>query len=566
MKIIHKSRGSEIPKQAQRVFLIYSGSNVDARDTIISDLHSMDAGMDCVVSYIENPDAAIDENELQNEFSQIQLLVIWVTMEMLQSITPKELPREYSIAREFHIPVLPILKDDGLFQLYNEKFGSTHCIAKLGNEYRIKLKAQMDILLASEEIIEHIREKAFTATLFMSYRKHELGEARRFMKAFHDLEGFESVSIWYDKFLTAGRDFDKDIIELIRNSGALVLVVTPDLATDGNYVQREEYPFARKIGKPVVPVEVIPTSQEQFSKLFPGTGHPIPLDDTITLQAVFRKTLSTSAFVEQLGSERAYLLGMAYLKEINVERDVDRAVRLLEVATENYTMSSIDAANQLASIYENGTWTNINFDKALHWHQNALAIYEKVLGKEHLYTATTYNNMAEVYSQQEDYTQALELHQKALKIREKVLGKEHPYTATTYSNIALVYHYQGNYAQALEWNQKALIIREKVLGKDHPDTGITYNNMAGVHDSQGDYAKALEWYHKDLEICEKLFGKEHPDTAATYNNIAGVYENQGDYAKALELYKKALVIYEKVFGKDHPDTIAAYNNIAGVNK
>jgi len=572
MNIIRKARGTELPKQVQRVFLSYNGCNAMDRDAVISDLLSMDAGMDCVVSYIENPDDGTDEEQLRNELYETQLLVIWVTPEMLQSTVPDKLPTEYRIVRELEIPVLPIMKDKGLndndfnrstlFPLYKEKFGSIHCISKFDSEYRDKLKTQLEILLASEEIIKEINEKAFTSGIFVSYRKNNVLEARRFMKVFHDLERFESISVWYDNFLTAGTDFDKDIEESINNSKALVLVVTPDLTTKGNYVQRKEYPFAQRKGKPVVPVEVVPTSQDDFSNLFPGTRLPIPLDDSIALHEIFRNTLGASAFDNQLDSERAYLLGMAYLKGINVERDFDRAIRLLSVATEDYTTASIDSANQLASIYANGTGTNIDFNTALLWHQKTLAIQKRVLGDGHPDTTVTYNYIANIYENQGDYAKALECYQNNVKICEKVFGIEHLNTASTYNNIALIYSRKGDFDKALEWYQKALSIYEKVLGRDHLYIATVYNNIALIYLRQADYAKALEWHKKDLEICEKVLGDEHPDTAVAYNNIARVYEKQGDFTKAFEWYQKALAICKKVLGKEHPYTATAYNNIA----
>ena len=58
-----------------------------------------------------------------------------------------------------------------------------------------------------------------------------------------------------------------------------------------------------------------------------------------------------------------------------------------------------------------------------------------------------------------------------------MLGKDHPSTATTYNNIAGVYSDQGEYGKALQWYQKALKISEKVLGKEHPNTIIIVNNI-----------------------------------------------------------------------------------------
>ncbi|GHU15706.1 hypothetical protein FACS189441_7740 [Betaproteobacteria bacterium] len=243
--------------------------------------------------------------------------------------------------------------------------------------------------------------------------------------------------------------------------------------------------------------------------------------------------------------------------------DYDKAISSYTKAIEFAEKDSIDLAfldNNIGLVYK----CQGDYSKALEWHEKALAIREKVLGKEHPDTATSYNNIALVYNKQGDYPKALEWHEKALVIYEKVLGKEHPDTATSYNNIALVYNKQGDYPKALEWHEKALVIYEKVLGKEHPDTATIYNNIALVYDNQGDYPKALEWYEKDLAICEKVLGKEHPSTATSYNNIALVYNNQGNYEKALEWYEKALVIREKVLGKEHPSTATSYNNIAAV--
>ena len=214
--------------------------------------------------------------------------------------------------------------------------------------------------------------------------------------------------------------------------------------------------------------------------------------------------------------------------------------------------------NNIAGVY----YSQGNYGKALEYYGKVLAISERVLWKEHPDTAVTYNNIGEVYRAQGDYAKALEYYGKALAIRERVLWKEHPDTATMYNNMALVYDEQADYAKALEYYGKALAIRERVLGPEHPDTATTYNNIAWVYSDQGDYGKSLEYSWKALAIQERLLGQEHPDTAATYNNIAGVYRAQGDYAKALEYYGKTLAISERVLGKEHPSTATTYNNMA----
>jgi tetratricopeptide (TPR) repeat protein len=205
-----------------------------------------------------------------------------------------------------------------------------------------------------------------------------------------------------------------------------------------------------------------------------------------------------------------------------------------------------------------------DYPEALKWLQKALAIQEKVLGKEHPDTASSGNNIAFVYASQGNYPEALAWHRKALAVKEKVLGRDHPDTASSYGNIANVYARQGDYPEALEWNRKALAVREKALGKEHPDTAMSYDNIALVYYKQGDYPEMLEWNRKALAVREKALGKEHPDTAMSYGNIALVYYKQGDYPEALEWHRKELAVFEKVLGREHPDTAKTYNNIANV--
>jgi tetratricopeptide (TPR) repeat protein len=517
MTITRKARGTEIPHRAQRVFFCYDPQNADKRDDLIADLLSMDAGMDCVVSYLETQED-IDTETLRNELQEHQAVALWVTALLLDSMTNGKIPLEYSLAKELDIPILPVAEYGELFPRFTELAGAIHGIARSDAEYRVKLKAQLESLLASEEIIKEIQAKAFTSTVFLSYRKMDIPEARSFMKALHDLEGYEAVSVWYDNFLTAGRIFDKEIEDSIKKSDAFVLLATPNLLKKNaegkdNYVVSTEYPFARQEQKAVLPVEALPTDSGRFAELFFGAAGMVGINDRAALDAALQEKLGKSAYLGHMDGERAYLLGNAYLKGFGLERDFNRGIGLLELASEGSGSSALSAATQLAKIHGEGIGTDIDYAKALQWRKRTVVLSEQLYGKEHTSAATTYNNTAGVYYSQGDYPSALEWYQKALAIYEQALGKEHPDTATTYNNIAGVYDDQGDYQRALEWYQKALAIREKALGKEHPDTAITYNNLAGVYYRQGDYPRAMEGHQKALAIRERALGKEHPNPA-----------------------------------------------------
>ena len=228
------------------------------------------------------------------------------------------------------------------------------------------------------------------------------------------------------------------------------------------------------------------------------------------------------------------------------KQSADETLAITEIASDNNTAKSFEAKGE--------------YDRALDYYKNAVIDCETKLGKDHLYTATTYGNIAGVYWLKGDYDEALKYLEKALKIREAKLGKDHIDTSETYNNIAVMYNEKGDYDRALVYYMKALEIKETKLGKDHPDTATTYNNIAMVYNAKGKYDDALKYYEMALKIVEAKLGEDHPDTAATYNNIAGVYDSKRDYDKALVYYAKAIKVW---LNRDyrHPDAKLYFDNM-----
>ncbi|MDR2031806.1 MAG: tetratricopeptide repeat protein, partial [Azoarcus sp.] len=103
-----------------------------------------------------------------------------------------------------------------------------------------------------------------------------------------------------------------------------------------------------------------------------------------------------------------------------------------------------------------------------------------------------------VYYKQGKYAEALEGYRKALGIFEKVLGKAHPLTATSYNNIAWVYDKQGQYAEALEEFLKAYRVFVRKLGEAHPYTQSTRGNMETVYPETRNPKPFPEWLAEAL--------------------------------------------------------------------
>jgi CHAT domain-containing protein len=120
-----------------------------------------------------------------------------------------------------------------------------------------------------------------------------------------------------------------------------------------------------------------------------------------------------------------------------------------------------------------------------------------------LQAAQKLNQQSVQLYQQGKYAEAIPLAEKALAIREKVLGKEHPDVAQSLNNLAVLYKSQGNYSKAEPLLVRALAIREKVLGKEHPDVATSLNNLALLYWSQGDITRTTDFLTRGLAIEEK---------------------------------------------------------------
>jgi tetratricopeptide (TPR) repeat protein len=264
---------------------------------------------------------------------------------------------------------------------------------------------------------------------------------------------------------------------------------------------------------------------------------------------------------DDLGSlnQRIYKL----FAEGKYQEAIPLAEKAVEIATRVRGPEDPETATSLNNLGE--LYFNVyQYTKALAVLQEALRIRQKVLGKEHPYTAFSLNNLAELYQAMTEYAKAETLYQEALRIRQKVLGSEHPDTAETLNNLGTLYQAMCRYREAEPLLQEALQTYSKVSGPEHQDTAMSLGNLGSLYQAMGQYGKAEPLLQEALRIFRKALGPEHPRTATSLNNLAMLYLAMGAYAKAEPLYQEALRIYEKVLGSEDPNTATALDNLGGL--
>ena len=91
-----------------------------------------------------------------------------------------------------------------------------------------------------------------------------------------------------------------------------------------------------------------------------------------------------------------------------------------------------------------------------------------------------------------DLTRAQPLMRQAMEARERTLGKEHVVTLTSANNLGAVRKAQGELDKAEPLHRRALELRERLLGKEHPKTHTLVSILGQLlKDSEmGELAKA----------------------------------------------------------------------------
>jgi CHAT domain-containing protein/Tfp pilus assembly protein PilF len=197
---------------------------------------------------------------------------------------------------------------------------------------------------------------------------------------------------------------------------------------------------------------------------------------------------------------------------------------------------------------------------ALKQLDRARAILEKT-EKEGPGLAAVLNSLAHVHHLLADYDRAVAACERGLAIRRKVFGPKHPEVAKNLDNLGDIHAERGDYARALECYREARAIFQEKRGEGHPDTAINLSALGQVFPALGDYDRALDYQQQAYRVLAKVYGPEDAQVASALARIGEVHARQGEYARALDYYRRALAIREKVFGKVHRAVAASHNRV-----
>ena len=460
--LTYKTRGDSSPQGKPKVYLACHPKDSTVFDTIADEILTV---VNCAVFYAADPITDLDEHRAR--LREMNLVVIPITETFL---TTPSMARdvEFPLTQEHHIPVLPLMQESGLVELFNSVCGDIQFLDKNATDataisYEEKFTQFLTSILVGDELAEEIRS-AFDAYIFLSYRKKDREYAKELMRLIHENDFCRDVAIWYDEFLTPGENFNDMIADALNKSALFALAVTPNLVNETNYVMTTEYPMAQKAGKPILAAEIVPTDRAALEAHYNGIPENVKATDTQTLANTLTAALETIALRENDSDpHHNYLIGLAYLSGVDVEKNPERALSLITFAAEK---GLPEALKKLVSVYRYGNSIDQNLSKAAYWQKKLAAVrqceFETTLTEE---TCKAYLSalwvLGDLYLLQKDTMNAETHYRKALSVTDG-LKKLYPWKILIRTEGAMYTNIGECFTERKEFGEAAYYIRKNL--------------------------------------------------------------------------------------------------------
>ncbi|MBQ3265963.1 MAG: tetratricopeptide repeat protein [Ruminococcus sp.] len=569
------TRGDSSPQGKPRVYFTAHPDDHRFFDDIVKDIIDR---QNCAVYYL---DPGVDADEVEDyelRLGQMQLFVVPVTRKLLTKQN-RAMDVDIPFALKNHIPILPLMQESGLDEIFNQKFGDLNYLDKSNTDptaigYGEKLTKYLGAVIVGDELAEKVRA-AFDAYIFLSYRKKDRKYAQELMRLIHKNPLCRDIAIWYDEFLAPGENFNSAIEAALKKSEFFALAVTPNLINEINYILTTEYPMAKEQGKEILPAEMLPTDRERLGEMYEGIPEPVGEGDTEELARRLSALLRRVAVIENDSDpQHNFFIGLAYLSGIDVEVDHDRAVGLITGSAE---AGCIEAIEKLVSMYQNGEGVQRDYRKAIEWQEYLV----KVLSEDYEKDPTADKGYAVLYAlwhlgdfsydvralekAQLSYAKMAELSKQLYdRYGEGRFQRQLSVSSNKLGNIAKA---QGRLNEARDYYEKSLEISSAFMSETetNSDLSISYVMLGDIAMAQDRLNEALDYYEKSLAIREAIARKtkdrgDMRDLGICYLRLVIILRKLGRLDEARKYNEEAMKIYEAI--AHETNTISAWRDLA----
>lgn len=574
-----RTRGQSNPQGKSRVYFTCHPQDFEQYfDTICGEILER---QNCAVFYLEPDTKPENVEDYELRLREMQLFVVPVTTKLLTTRN-HTMDSDVPFAVDNHIPVLPLMQESGLEELFNRKFGDMQFLDKTNTDstaisYEEKLTKYLNSVIVGDELAEKIRA-AFDAYIFLSYRKKDRKYAQKLMELIHSNPFCRDIAIWYDEFLTPGENFNEAIRAALEKSELFALAVTPNLVNEINYILNIEYPMACKLGKKILPAEMQPTDKEKLRKLYEGIPEIIDSGDAEAMGTALSLLFERFAIRENdTDPQHKFFIGLAYLSGIDVEVNHERALELITGSAET---GYIPAIEKLVSMYNKGEGVKRDYLKAIEWQKKLVETIKKNYNsspdegtaKDLISALWDLEKFCYDLSMLKEAKDAAEELSEYAKTFYSVYGSRRFYRneSVSYNKLGNIANAEGNLSQAEMYYKKALEICIALADETNTvearrDLSISYIMLGSIAQVEGNLSQAKIYYEKAFEIDKELAAETSTvearlDLSISYKSLGNIALAEFNYSQAKSYYEKALEIQKTI--AEETDTVEAHSVLA----
>ncbi|MFD2562722.1 tetratricopeptide repeat-containing sensor histidine kinase [Aquimarina rubra] len=171
-----------------------------------------------------------------------------------------------------------------------------------------------------------------------------------------------------------------------------------------------------------------------------------------------------------------------------------------------------------------------NSEQAIHHILEANLYFERT--NDSIVLSSTYNNLANIYSDIDKYELAEEYYQKSIALKKKFRPEK---LGSALNNLSLIYIAQGKIDEAKELVNEALEISKK---KNHSlDKAMAYNRLANLFMENKEYEKSKKYY--DSSYCNAVQAKNFRVASNVKQQLGFIETKLKNYDEAEELLTDA---------------------------
>ena len=204
---------------------------------------------------------------------------------------------EFFAAKRNNVNVIPILIESGqnIIDLVNMRCGKIQYIDAT-EDLGFALDTLRAYLTAKERIIDES-----LPSVFISYRRNDRPLLHDLVNTIEKSPDFKKVNVWYDEVIAPGENYSKSILRELKNCNLFILLITPNILEDKNYVWRVEYKTARKLNKRILAIEAEKTDKRKLLEMYGNLGHIIDLKHKGAVHSVISEIASLHKTETKIG-------------------------------------------------------------------------------------------------------------------------------------------------------------------------------------------------------------------------------------------------------------------------